>query len=68
MKKASSIGKEWNEQAEAYATYAVGKTAEEVKSTPSEAGLATEADLAASVTVHITDFNTVIEKAVNNAK
>ena len=30
MKKASGIGKEWNEQAEAFAKYTVGKTVSEV--------------------------------------
>lgn len=68
MKAASSIGKEWNEQAAAYAAYAVGKTADEVNATAVAEGVPSDADLAASVTVHITDFNTVITKAVNNAK
>lgn len=69
MKKASSIGKEWNEQAEAFAQYVVGKTIDEVKGiTVTEEGLAGDADLASSVTVHIGDFISVVEKAVNNAK
>lgn len=68
MKKASSIGKEWFEQAAAYAAYAVGKTADEVNGTAVTEGAPSDADLAASVTVHITDFNTVITKAVGNAK
>lgn len=68
MKAASSIGKEWNEQAAAYAAYAVGKTADEVNATAVAEGVPSDADLAASVTVHIADFNTVITKAVNNAK
>ena len=68
MKDASSIGKEWNEQAAAYAAYAVGKTADEVNGTAVEEGVPTDADLASSVTLHIGDFNTVITKAVNNAK
>lgn len=68
MKGASSIGKEWNEQAAAYAAYAVGKTVEEVNNTAVEEGVPSDADLKASVTVHITDFNTVITKAVENAK
>ena len=68
MKGASPIGKEWNEQAAAYAQYAIGKTVDEVNGTAVTEGVPSDADLAASVTVHITDFNTVITKAVNSAK
>ena len=31
MKRASSIGKEWNEQANAFADYVIGKTLDEIK-------------------------------------
>ena len=68
MKQASAIGKEWNEQAAAYAEYTVGKTADEVAGTAMTEGRAADADLAASVSVHITDFNAVIAKAVAAAK
>ena len=68
MKSASAIGKEWNEQAAAYAAYTVGKTAEEVEGTAVTEGRAADADLAASVSVHITDFNKVVSKAVAAAK
>ncbi len=69
MKKASKIGKEWNEQAEAFAKYAVGKTVDEVKGIAvSEEGAATDAELASSVTVRIGDFKKVIEKANASAK
>ncbi len=68
MKVASAIGKEWNEQAASYAEYTVGKTVDEVQGTAVEEGRAADADLAASVSVHITDFNAVIAKAVANAK
>lgn len=68
MKSASSIGKEWNEQAAAYAAYAVGKTIDEVNGTAVAEGVPSDADLAASVTIHIGDFNTVLTKAVNSAK
>lgn len=68
MSKASSIGKEWNEQAAAYAQYAVGKTVDEVNGTAVTEGVPSDTDLAASVTIHITDFNTVITKAAANAK
>ena len=68
MKKASAIGKEWNEQAAAYAAYTVGKTADEVAGTAMTEGRAADADLAASVSVHITDFNKAIAKSVAAAK
>ena len=68
MKQASAIGKEWNEQAAAYAEYTVGKTLDEVQGTAVSEGRAADADLAASVSIHIADFNAVIAKAVASAK
>ncbi len=69
MKKSSGIGKEWNEQADAFEAYVIGKTVEEVKGIAlGDDGKATEADLTASVTVHINEFIEAIEKAVANAK
>lgn len=69
MKKASSIGKEWNEQAQALAEYVKGKTVEEVKGIAvNEKGVATEADLTSSVTISISGYILAIEKAVSNAK
>ncbi|PYG87746.1 hypothetical protein LY28_01766 [Ruminiclostridium sufflavum DSM 19573] len=69
MKKASKIGKEWYEEAAAFAKYVVGKTIEEVKGIAvNEEGVATEAELTGSVTVHIGDFQKVIEKANSSAK
>ena len=68
MKKASAIGKEWYEQADAFATYVVGKTVEEIKGIAiDESGHATEEDLVSSVTVGIEDFQSNLEKAFNNA-
>jgi len=68
MKKASKIGKEWFEQADAFASYVSGKTVEEVKGiTLNEQGTAADADLAASVSVHIGPFIANIDKAVANA-
>lgn len=68
MKKASPIGKEWNEQADAFAKFCIGKTLEEVKGIAvTGEGLAGDADLAASVTVHIGDFVAAVAKAVENA-
>lgn len=68
MKAASSIGKEWNEQAAAFAQYVSGKTADEVKGIAVKEGLAADADLIASVTVHITDFMDGVSKAITSAK
>ncbi|MDF2655462.1 MAG: uncharacterized protein K0R19_1936 [Bacillota bacterium] len=69
MAKASGIGKEWNEQADAFAAYVVGKTVDEVKGIAvNEEGVPTGSDLTSSVTVHVTDFIAAIEKAVGNAQ
>ena len=69
MRKASGIKKEWNEQAEAFAAYAVGKTVSQVKGVAVNAeGVPTASELTSSVTVHITDFLTIIEKASANAR
>ena len=69
MAKASSIGKEWNEQANALADYVLGKTVAEVKGIAvTEDGVPTDADLAASVTMKIKGYVAAIEKAVANAQ
>jgi predicted small lipoprotein YifL len=69
MLKNSKIGKEWNEQADAFAAYVVGKTVEEVKGIAVSAeGTAADTELSSSVTVHIGDFIAAVEKAVNNAQ
>lgn len=68
MAKASGIGKEWNEQANAFADYVIGKTVDEVKGIAVNEGVPSDADLAASVTVHISDFVAAIDKAVAAAQ
>jgi len=69
MKGSSGIGKEWFEQANAFAVYATGKTLEQVKGVAVNAeGVPTASDLTSSVTIHVSDFIKVIEKSVNNAK
>jgi len=69
MKKASKIGKEWFEQSDAFSKYVVGKTVEEVTGLAVDAdGHATDADVTASVTVGIGEFQETIEKAQANAK
>ncbi len=68
MGKVSSIGKEWNEQAAAFAQYVIGKTAQEVQGIAvDEEGYPTGADLTASVTIHITDFIAGVQKAIAGA-
>ncbi len=69
MKKASSIGKEWYEEANAFAKYATGKTIDQVKGIAvSDQGTPSDSDLASSVTIHIAPLSGVIEKAVTNAQ
>ena len=68
MRKASPIGKEWFEQAEALEKYVTGKTLAQVKGIALEDGYPTDEDLTSSVTMNISSIITAIEKAVNNAK
>lgn len=64
MRKASSIGKEWNEQAAGFSAYVTGKTLSEIAGLAvDESGKATDADLAASITLSIGTFQALIEKA-----
>ena len=69
MKVASSIGKEWNEQADAFAAYCVGKTADEIVAIAAgEDGKAADVDLAAGCTMHPGNFQWNVAAAVGNAK
>lgn len=68
MKGASPIGKEWNEQAKAFADYITGKKLADVKGIALDGGKATDSDLTSSVTVTITDFIGAVELAANSAK
>ncbi|HHT56866.1 hypothetical protein [Herbinix luporum] len=68
MKDSSSIGKEWFEQSEAFSKYIKGKTVEDVKGISLDYGVPTDEDLASSVTITITDYITVVEKAAAVAK
>jgi len=69
MKKGSGIGKEWNEQATAFAQYCEGKTVDEIKGIAvNDKGEPTGADLTSSVTITVTTFMAVVEKAVANAQ
>lgn len=71
MKGASGIGKEWYEQANAFAEYVVGMTAEEVRAIetdPEAHNGPVDADIAASCTMGVTDFIEAIAQAVENAQ
>lgn len=69
LKKASKIGKEWHEQANAFAAYCVGKTADEVKGIAlSSEGTVSDKDLSTSVTIHAGDFVSAVSKAAQNAQ
>lgn len=69
MGAVSGIGKEWYEQADAFADYIKGKTIEEVKGMSlTETGAPKDADIASSVTIKVGDYILALEKAVNNAK
>jgi len=68
MKGASAIGKEWNEQARAFADYITGKKLADVKGIALDGGKATSSDLTSSVTVTISEFIHVVELAANSAK
>lgn len=57
MKQASGIGKEWYEQADFFANYVVGKTADQV------AAIDKNADLIAGCTMDVSGFKAAIAKA-----
>ena len=70
MRKASSIGAEWNEQAAAIAKFTVGKTVEEFENGAiSETGKVPEGtDLASSATMYMSSYVNAVKMAVANAK
>lgn len=69
MKTASGIGKEWYEQADAFAKYVEGMTVEQVKGIKvDERNYPTQTDLKASVTISIGSFLDAVEKAVQMAQ
>ena len=64
LKAYSGVGKEWNEQTDAFCEYITGKTLEEVKGIAlTETTAPAEADLAASVSIAVGDFMGLVEKA-----
>ncbi len=69
MKAQSGIGKEWYEQAAAFADYCVGKTADEISSIAvGEDGYATDADILAGTTIHVGNLIDSVVAACNNAQ
>ena len=60
---------EWFEQADAFAAFVKGKTAEEVSALAlNEKGAPTDADLAAACTIDVTDFVAAVTAAAQNAE
>ena len=63
MREASGIGKEWYEQAAAYARYAAGRTAGELEElSVTEKGAPSGGELASSVTISVGPFNEELRK------
>jgi hypothetical protein len=68
MVRASEIGVEWYEQIASLEKWMVGRTVEEIKALGlTEQGAPDDPDLAATVTVTVTDYIAAVEKACANA-
>ena len=63
MKGASAIGKEWYEQADAFCSYAVGKTMDQLAAGADETGKGTDADLTAGCTINVSNLMQAAAKA-----
>ena len=69
MKAYAGAAYEWNEQAAALASYACGKTVEELRSgAVDETGHAVDADLATTATIYLGGYVAAVEKAAANAQ
>lgn len=72
--KASKIGKEWYQQADAFAQYCIGKTIDEVKGIQTKSvdeshpNVPDVPELTSSVTITVQDYIAALEKAISNAK
>jgi len=64
MKAWGNAKYEWNEQAASFAKYVTGKTAQQVSGIAVSEGKPADADLAATVTIAIGDFQALIAKAL----
>lgn len=67
MKGASGIGKEWNEQIEAFGAWMIGKTVEEVKALELVDDVTTNEELTATVTIKLGGYISALEEAYANA-
>lgn len=68
MRKASSIGREWYQQADAFARYAVGKTARDLSALiTDEDGYLLSGDVTSSVTIAVDTFQALLIKAAGRA-
>lgn len=69
MRAASPIGKEWFEQADAFAAYVLGKTAAQVEGIAmDESTKLTDADITGSVTISAGGLKATVLKAIANAR
>ncbi len=69
MRKASSIGKEWNEQIAEFGKWMVGKNVEEIKSLKvTETTVPDIPELASTVTIKVGSYIEVVEESYENAK
>ena len=66
MRGASGIGKEWNEQIEAFGAWMIGKTVEEVKALELVDEVTTNEELTSSVTIKISGYISALEEAYAN--
>jgi len=68
MTRASEIGVEWYEQIASLEEWMIGKTLAEIKALSlTEQGAPDDVDLAATVTITVTDYIAALEKAYDNA-
>ena len=63
IRGASGIGKEWYEQADAFCSYAVGKTMDQLAAGADETGKGTDADLTAGCTINASNLMQAAAKA-----
>ncbi len=69
MKAVSSISKEWYEQADAFAAWTIGKTANDISSVALDgAGKATTPDVVSGATISVSAFRDAVLKAIENAR
>lgn len=68
MQKASSIDKEWFEQARALSDYFVGKTSHQIRNLPLNEGKIDDPDLSSSATLAVGPFQAAVLKAISNSQ